>query len=83
MDVNVSSIVPDSWISRILDILGGIMLFVLKGAHSDFREQEQTVRKLVTEHEVFKANISNLTEKVDEVKEGTDKIYDLLLRKHK
>ena len=80
---NITNILPESWLSRALDLGGGIMLVMLKSVHGDFKEQVKKVQSISTEHEVFKANVANLTKTVDDVKSGNERIINILLQKHK
>ena len=79
--MDVSTFVPDSWLSRALDTAGGILLFMLKGTHRKFEEQVKVVQDLVTEHAVFKTNVTNLTNDISEVKDNTQEIMKILMRR--
>jgi hypothetical protein len=81
MDVTGVTNVPDGWISKGFDLmvtaLGGVML----RQHVRAENQAETIRKLQSEHEVFRANVINLTERIGDVKQDTKTIINLLLKK--
>lgn len=81
MDVTGVTNIPDSWLSKAFDVavtaLGGVML----RQHVRAENQAETIRKLQSEHEVFRVNVINLTDRIDDVKEDTKEIISLLLKK--
>ena len=83
--LDVSTFVPDSWLSRILDAIGAVMLFVLKQAHKDFKAQIDDITSLKGKHELLKDQLDHLTDTVQEIKqdvrESNSDIKKLLMRR--
>lgn len=75
-----SNLVPDSWASRILDGLGTVGLIMMRNSHARAEKQNDRFQEMMTEHEVFRERMKNLTETVAEAKKNTDQIIRILIQ---
>lgn len=88
------TIIPDSWVERILDgfftIGGTVMAVLMKRSHDKSDQHERSFNMLKNEHEVYKIVVGNLSEDVKEIKENLNDYMDetrrdikeLLKRRH-